>query len=155
MIRWASLSLTLVVGLSGCTSRFLVGSLDLGLGSDLGADLASAACASAVAGNACSPEGASCGSCTDPCQFCNLLQCQGAKWQAVEAFPDPNCGKDMTVGGGADLAAADLSGTDMAGCPAAKPAPFSSCTNTPGTVTGPTCTYPTGSCTCADTNWVC
>jgi hypothetical protein len=62
-----------------------------------------------------------------------------------------------------DLAAADLNTAgqdlvasgDMSGCPAMKPTPFTACTNTPGTVTGPTCVYPTGTCTCADASWTC
>jgi len=28
-----------------------------------------------------------CGSCTDPCQFCNTLRCQGGRWQTQEAAP--------------------------------------------------------------------
>jgi len=97
--------LVLVVGLSACSSRFLVGSLDLGGSTDLaGADQASADCATAVSGGSCSPEGRYCGGgCTDPCQFCHELTCQGGKWEDVEAFPDPNCGKDMSVGSGGFL----------------------------------------------------
>lgn len=58
---------------------------------------------------------------------------------------------DMTAASGQDLTASG----DMSGCPATKPTPFTACTNTPGTVTGPTCAYPTGTCTCADASWTC
>ena len=54
-------------------------------------DLSMAACpqnpSSVKDGDACSPEGLSCGMCTDPCQFCNLLKCTGGKWSHLEAFP--------------------------------------------------------------------
>lgn len=47
----------------------------------------------AADGLACSVEGRVCGGpCTDPCQFCNVLMCEGGHWTWMEAFPDPNCG---------------------------------------------------------------
>jgi hypothetical protein len=55
----------------------------------------------AAEGTACSPEGMTCGSCTDPCGFCNLLRCDGGVWSHLEAFPPPppctsfECGPDM------------------------------------------------------------
>ena len=52
------------------------------------------ACASATANATCTTEGASCGSCTDICQFCNVLHCLGGHWQNVESAPAPcfSCG---------------------------------------------------------------
>lgn len=55
-------------------------------------DLASAEgqpCPSSVEGKFCGGD-----NCSDPCQFCNILQCQGGTWQRVEVFPDPNCFTD-------------------------------------------------------------
>jgi hypothetical protein len=66
----------------------------------------------------------------------------------VDAATDSGTATDFA---GQDLVASG----DMAGCPATKPTPFTACTNTPGTVTGPTCVYPTGTCTCADASWTC
>jgi hypothetical protein len=42
----------------------------------------------------CRGEGVICGSCTNPCQFCNLLRCTDGTWQAMEVFPAPcmECG---------------------------------------------------------------
>ncbi len=43
-------------------------------------------------GTPCAIEGQVCGGdCTDPCQFCNTLTCEGGRWVWMEAFPDPNC----------------------------------------------------------------
>jgi hypothetical protein len=47
------------------------------------------ACASATVGTACASEGMVCGSCSDPCQFCNTLRCQSGHWQTQEAAPAP------------------------------------------------------------------
>jgi hypothetical protein len=49
-------------------------------------------------GKPCSPNGMVCNAgCPDPCQFCNVLSCEGGKWTPVENFPDPNCKKDAGV----------------------------------------------------------
>ena len=56
-------------------------------------------------GTPCAQEGQSCGDCgSDPCQFCNLLRCQGGVWTHLEAFPDPNCDDtgDVTEGDAED-----------------------------------------------------
>lgn len=54
-------------------------------------------CARAVEGEPCDTEGASCGECTDVCQFCNLMRCDGGAWQRLEAFPAPcvECGEGL------------------------------------------------------------
>jgi hypothetical protein len=70
----------------------------------------------------------------------------------VDLFGADLAGVDATV---LDLASSDLASSDMAGCPVTKPTPFTACTNSPGTVTGPTCVYPSGTCTCADASWTC
>jgi hypothetical protein len=54
----------------------------------------------AAEGTPCAEEGKSCGDCSDPCSFCNLLRCENGKWQALEAFPNPNCGDAGGVCGG-------------------------------------------------------
>lgn len=47
-------------------------------------------CGTATEGAACSREGESCSSgCTNPCQFCNLLQCSGGHWTRLEVPPAP------------------------------------------------------------------
>lgn len=38
-------------------------------------------------GTPCAAEGMTCGTCTDPCQFCNMLACEGGTWTTVESFP--------------------------------------------------------------------
>lgn len=41
-------------------------------------------------GQACSSEGASCGSdCSNVCEFCNILTCQSGSWQNTEVLPFP------------------------------------------------------------------
>jgi hypothetical protein len=58
---------------------------------------------SGAVGKACDQPGKLCGgdSCTDPCQFCNLIQCVNGKWEQLEAAPDPNCGDaGVTICGG-------------------------------------------------------
>lgn len=68
---------------------------------------AGSACASAVADAPCSVQGQACGGpCTDPCQFCNILRCDGGRWTRLEVFPMP-C-KD---GGAADAARVDVPAT--------------------------------------------
>jgi hypothetical protein len=45
-------------------------------------------------GSACAMEGETCSpGCEDPCMFCNVVQCEGGKWQALEVFPAdcPSC----------------------------------------------------------------
>jgi hypothetical protein len=72
-----------------------------------------------------------------------LAGCGDHKSQVDASTDSGTAGQDLNASG------------DMAGCPATKPTPFTTCTNTPGTVTGPTCVYPTGACTCADASWTC
>jgi hypothetical protein len=69
-----------------------------GAGGVAGAGGTSGACASATNGGACSSEGMVCGSCTDPCQFCNTLRCQSGHWQNQEAFPAQcfDCANSLT-----------------------------------------------------------
>lgn len=50
----------------------------------------------------CANEGQSCGECTDPCDFCNILRCEGGVWTRLEAHPPPpgtctafDCGPDL------------------------------------------------------------
>ena len=66
-------------------------------GSDGGGDGGNPACATAVDHGACSSEGATCGSCSNPCQFCNLLRCVSGHWTAMESTPAPcfACGADL------------------------------------------------------------
>ncbi len=49
-------------------------------------------------GKPCDVEGLSCGgeNCTNPCNFCNILQCEYGVWQRLEAFPAP-CDDDGGV----------------------------------------------------------
>lgn len=55
----------------------------------------------AAEGTPCAEEGRSCGACTDPCGFCNLLQCSGGTWTRLEAPPPPppcvsfDCGPEL------------------------------------------------------------
>jgi hypothetical protein len=44
----------------------------------------------AAEGTACAEEGRSCGTCLDPCGFCNTLRCQGGLWTRLEAPPPPD-----------------------------------------------------------------
>ena len=69
------------------------GSSDGGF-SDSGPD-AGDLCLGAAEGESCPVEGASCGECSDPCSFCNLLRCEGGTWTALEVFPAPcfDCGE--------------------------------------------------------------
>ncbi len=52
-------------------------------------------------GTPCAEEGRTCGACTDPCGFCNLVQCSGGRWTWLEAFPPPgpcvsfDCGPEL------------------------------------------------------------
>ena len=52
---------------------------------------------------ACSVDGQYCGGevCTDPCQFCNLIHCEGGFWRMMEAFPQTcfPCGDGECVEG--------------------------------------------------------
>jgi hypothetical protein len=50
---------------------------------------ASEDCATEVDGQPCSEEGKVCGDCSDPCQFCNLLECENGTWTHMEVFPAP------------------------------------------------------------------
>jgi hypothetical protein len=56
-----------------------------------GAGGGNAACASAVLDATCTTPELVCGgeSCTNACQFCNLLRCTSGRWQRMEAFPAP------------------------------------------------------------------
>ena len=58
---------------------------------DHSADACPATIDPAMVGQPCASEGLSCGHCTDPCQFCNTIHCQGGVWTTSEAFPMP-CG---------------------------------------------------------------
>jgi hypothetical protein len=53
-----------------------------------------------LAGTACSVEGLICGGedCTNPCEFCNFVGCQGGVWTNEEAPPEP-CPIDAGTGG--------------------------------------------------------
>ncbi len=45
-------------------------------------------------GSACMTEGETCSpGCEDPCQFCNVVRCEGGTWQGLEVFPAdcPSC----------------------------------------------------------------
>ena len=87
----------LLVLLASCDALHNIGAVDQ-TGADGGTDGTAQECPSdlfATVGLPCSPEGKSCNNCTDRCQFCNLIQCWGGKWAAVEALPDPNCQPDM------------------------------------------------------------
>lgn len=42
-----------------------------------------------AAGTFCATNGQSCGACSDPCGFCNILQCTSHVWTRVEAPPPP------------------------------------------------------------------
>lgn len=42
----------------------------------------------AAVGTPCTPEGQSCGTCSEPCSVCHLLVCQGGVWQDLEVIPD-------------------------------------------------------------------
>lgn len=52
-------------------------------------------------GTPCAEEGRFCGACTDPCGFCNILQCEGGVWTRLEAPPPP--GPCVSFGCGPDL----------------------------------------------------
>jgi hypothetical protein len=43
----------------------------------------------AALGTPCPKEGQFCGSCGNPCQFCNLLRCERGKWGRLEVPPAP------------------------------------------------------------------
>jgi hypothetical protein len=83
-----------------------VPSTDVGMdvpSTDVGGD-AGSVCASAVAGAACSVAGQACGGpCSDPCQFCNILRCEGGRWTRLEVFPMP-----CTDSGAGDAARVDV-----------------------------------------------
>jgi len=60
-----------------------------------GGSVGGSTCATAVSGATCTSEGLTCGgSCTDMCQFCNLLRCVSGHWQQLESAPAPcfSCG---------------------------------------------------------------
>jgi hypothetical protein len=62
-----------------------------GRGGSGGAGGGNQACASAVLDGTCTTEGQLCGgeSCTNACQFCNILRCTSSRWQRMESFPAP------------------------------------------------------------------
>ena len=82
---------------------------------------------------------------------CSSSSAQGDAGPGSDLAITDLTGVDLTGSGSTDL----ISSTDMAGCPATMPTPFTACTNTPGTLTGPTCMYPGGTCTCSDSVWTC
>ncbi len=49
----------------------------------------------ATLGQVCGDEGRFCGSCGDPCQFCNVIRCERGVWVRVEVPPLPcDAGRD-------------------------------------------------------------
>lgn len=46
-------------------------------------------------------DGVTCGgeNCTDPCQFCNMVQCEFGVWHSIEAFPEPCVDGSVPDGG--------------------------------------------------------
>ncbi len=52
----------------------------------------------AAIGTWCATEGQSCGACTDPCGFCNVLQCSGGVWTRLEADPPPGTCESFACG---------------------------------------------------------
>lgn len=43
----------------------------------------------AAIGQTCDEENKTCGECSNPCQFCNLIRCEAGKWSPIEAAPPP------------------------------------------------------------------
>ena len=43
----------------------------------------------AAVGQPCTEEGKTCGNCSDPCQFCNIIRCESGQWEPMEVFPAP------------------------------------------------------------------
>jgi hypothetical protein len=69
-----------------------------GGGGGRGGQAGNTACSSAVAAGSCTSEGTTCSSgCTDVCQFCQLLRCQGGRWTPLEVAPAPcfPCGPSL------------------------------------------------------------
>ncbi|MBP7125986.1 hypothetical protein KBD49_06445 [Myxococcota bacterium] len=69
-------------------------------------------------GTPCPEEDRVCGGpCTDRCQFCSVLRCEGGFWTWIEVFPDPNCG-DAAPGedGTADAAEPGTPSYRISGC---------------------------------------
>ena len=52
----------------------------------------------AADGTPCDEEGWVCGGCTDPCQMCAMVRCEGGTWRWQEVFPDPACYHDVSEG---------------------------------------------------------
>lgn len=53
----------------------------------------------AANGTPCSEEGRVCGGpCTDRCQWCNVVRCEGGRWNALEISPDPRCNSTFACG---------------------------------------------------------
>lgn len=51
-------------------------------------------------GTSCDVDGLSCsGDCSNPCNFCNILECTNGTWTTLEAFPEP-CVDGSVVDGG-------------------------------------------------------
>jgi hypothetical protein len=73
------------------------GGHDGAAGADGGGADGNLACTTAVEHDACASEGAVCGSCSNPCQFCNQLRCVSGHWTAMESAPAPcfACGSDL------------------------------------------------------------
>jgi hypothetical protein len=137
-MRTPLLLLLFVPVVAGCNGASLLGgSSDAAAAADL--SLADLAGTDFVAVDLAAPVGSSDSAAAADLSLADLA---GADFAAVD-LAAPNSGNP------------DLIGIDMAGCPAVKPTSFTSCTNSPGTVTGPTCVYLTGACTCSDAVWTC
>ena len=100
---------------------------------------------------ACGTENAVCGSCTDICQFCNLLRCTNGRWQGQEAAPAPcfACGTSLRCQIGVQYCRVITGGVVDAGSQYACQQFPPSCTATPtcaclGGQTPPACTQPDG-----------
>ena len=51
-------------------------------------------------GTSCDVDGLSCsGDCSNPCNFCNILECTNGTWTTLEAFPEP-CADGSVIDGG-------------------------------------------------------
>jgi hypothetical protein len=121
-----------------------------GRGGSGGAGGGSQPCASATLDGTCGSEGMTCGgeSCTNACQFCNLLRCTSGRWMRMESFPAPcfTCGTALRCQTNAEYCYTFVGGVPgsqpsyacVAVPPACRPTPTCSCLqgqNIPGTCT--------------------